>query len=146
MEEGGSVRNSGFPFSKVTFTCSIRDVLRILTIQNISNESLLQNLSLSCTSAAAWSNCLQKRSCKEFPDSHHPEIWQNSSTPRAHFLGLKFVKIISCMLQLLRPSFFSANQLGGDLLRSFTEMRPELVEKLELVRNRHPSLRNMIVN
>ena len=57
VDEGRSVRSSGFPFSEVTLTCSIRDV-RILTTQKISNEILLQTLSLSCTSAAngIWVN------------------------------------------------------------------------------------------
>ena len=47
VEEGRSVRSSGFPFIKAIFTWSIRGVLRILATQNISNESLLQTLSPS---------------------------------------------------------------------------------------------------
>ena len=48
VEQGWSVRSSGFPFSKATLIWSICDVLKIwTTLQNISNESLLGALSPS---------------------------------------------------------------------------------------------------
>ena len=63
VEEGRSVRSSACPFGKATFIRIISDVLKILTtLQNISNESLLDTLSPN-SGAGLLVECLPVDKC-----------------------------------------------------------------------------------